>query len=89
MIEVLEAQIAHDIAINKHEIKVFKQIRKAMRGIKYRARHGHFNIKFMNMDKDVGQYLKSIGYSIRSYYDINDDYITVVQWEEVIDAKHD
>lgn len=88
MIEVLEAQVAHDIAANIHEKKVFKQIKKAMHDIRYRAKHGYFSIKFMNMDKEVEQYLESIGYFTRSYYDIDNDYITVVQWEEVSDAKH-
>lgn len=87
-LKVLTAAAASDIATDIHVIKVFKQIKKVMRDITYRAKHGYFNIKFINMDKEVEQYLESIGYSIRSYYDIDDDYITVVRWEEVSDAKH-
>jgi hypothetical protein len=80
-LKVLTAAAACDIATDKHVIKVFKQIKKAMRGIHYRAKHGYFNIKYIDMDKDVQQYLKSIGYDVKTYIDIDDDYITLIQWD--------
>lgn len=87
-LDVLDAAIAYNIATNQHQKKIFKQIKRALSDIKYRAKHGHYNIKFVDMDKDVGTYLTSIGYEVRNYYDMNDNYITMVRWEEVSDAKH-
>ena len=87
-LDVLDAAIAYNIATDRHQKKVSKQIKRALNGIQYRAKHGYYNIKFVDMDKDVGTYLTSIGYSVRNYYDMDDDYITVVQWEEVSNAKH-
>lgn len=79
-LEVLTATEAHDMATDIHVIKVFKQIKKAMRGIHYRAKRGHFNIKYIDMDEEVGKYLTSIGYDVRTYIDRNNDYITLIQW---------
>ena len=80
-LEVLTAEAACDIATNIHVIKVFKQIKRIMRDIHYRAKHGHFNIKYIDMDKDVQQYLTSIGYDVKTYVDIDDTYITLIQWD--------
>lgn len=79
-LEVLTAAAACDIATDVHTIKVFKQIKRVMRDINYRAKHGHFNIKYIDMDKDVRQYLISIGYNVKTYFDIDDDCITLIQW---------
>lgn len=80
-LEVLTAAAACDIATDVHTIKVFKQIKKAMRGIHYRAKRGYFDIKYIDMDKEARQYLKSIGYDIKTYVDIDDDCITLIQWD--------
>lgn len=81
-LEVLTATAASDIATNIHTIQVFKQIKRVMRDINYRAKHGYFNIQYTNMDKDIKQYLTSIGYDIKTYFSADDDnYITLVQWD--------
>lgn len=80
-LEVLTAAEACDIATDIHVIKVFKQIKRVMRDIHYRAKHGHFNIKYVDMDEDVRQYLISIGYNVKTYIDIDDNYITLIQWD--------
>lgn len=88
-LEVLTAAEARDIATNIHGIKVFKQIKRVMRNIHYRAKHGHFDIKYIDMDKDVQQYLTSIGYNVKTYIDIDDNYITLIQWNRSEDNAKD
>ena len=78
----LTAAAAHDIAMDIHLIKVFKQTKKVMRDIHHRAKHGYFNIKCVNIDKEVGQYLTSMGYNVKAYIDMDSNHITVIQWNE-------
>ena len=80
-LEVLTATAASDIATDMHVIKVFKQIKKVMRDIHYRAKHGYFDIKCVNIDKDVEQYFISIGYNIQTDIDMNNNRITLIQWD--------
>lgn len=88
-LKTLTAAAASDIATDIHVIKVFKQIKKVMHGIHYRAKHGYFNIKCVNIDKDVEQYFISIGYNVQTDIDMNHNRITLIQWNRREDNAKD
>ena len=78
-LEVLTAAEACDMATDVHVMRVSKQIKRIMRAIHYRAKHGHFDIKCFDIYEEVRQYLTSIGYNVKTYIDLDDNCITLIQ----------